>query len=240
MYYDIAGKENEEVTFSIIDNETNDVLYLSSNRLSILNPLNRTYQIEKPLYDSLLDHQTTNDSRFAGSATFCNYIGKDFETFKVAMKFGMEYSLDKIQTRLKESDIHSCHYADWKKDIRPVDTVCKKIWQSPGMIHWLVDGVKKENWSKPIVYTNYYVIGVDENGVKGLALDNWFGFMFDPINSNAHLKSVDHILGKYGNELWAVFAGDEQFTGNYKKFLTYMKKEKAALSTGSEFDKINQ
>jgi len=239
MFYNVLGQEGEVIRFSVSDKKTGKVLYSSANTVDVLNPIYRVYRVNDPFFEPLLDKSAKRDPRRTGNMSAGTPVGYRFATFKNALKFGVEYSLDKLQQELKETDFHIYDYASWVDDVRPVTSVWKNAGQDAGGLPFLLKAAKEKGWNKPIVYANCYVTGVDTNGNPGPNVGTGFGYLFDPVNARAYVDSLENIVKKHGDQLWAVFVGDEQMEQNEMKFLAEMKKNYNESETNSYYYKIN-
>lgn len=240
LLYQVLGCEGEQVRFSVKDKASGRELYRNSYDVGMINPCYRLYRLQDPLFEPLLDKTAARTPALEGFGMW----QQPLRVYPVALKYANAYSFDGVQVAARDAGFHFLTYGNWA-EIKTVPSVWKECWQPPGELARMASDAKDKGWAKPVLYSPYYIVGVDAAGKPGLHdAKTGSGFLSDPVNATAYLDATAAVVEKHHDQMWAVSAGDEQLMQNYLRLLAALREEAAAnggqLKSGSPLSTLNE
>jgi|GEM_PF-2364519 len=207
--YELDGRAGEVLTFQAnLSDENGPVLFRSENHVDLLQRFRKIQARTDGLFEPLLDKSAKRDPRYTGHLSWEQPIsGKEYYS---ALQIGYEHSYDQILRESFEAKLH--YFLHWI----PQSPFIDKDWadrfrarQNP-QFERVVRDARKYNGARPAFHTMYNVIGVDDEGHRGMVLAPGTGFLPDPINRRAFVDMARQAVRHFGDDLWAVSVGDEQ------------------------------
>jgi hypothetical protein len=236
FYYNTAERDSETLIFNLKSNDK--TIFLSQNNLATMSPLSRVFKTPNPLFKELLQEIPVKPRTFIS----WQHPLKQ-QTYFNALKYGKAYSQAKRLREMKDASI-SIVVKDAGQLLKVLPSVL------PGNYYWDRNALNMELLSSKVeydqalpftVYGYYSISGISPAGKRGVTLDKngYFGWLPDPINSNAYIESVKAILNQYGTYINTLWIGDEQFWLNHDNGLKMNSLHNRANPTGF-LQKANQ
>jgi len=200
--YKVFGARDEKVVFEVKD-AGGATLYRNALELADIRPVFRVYDVKQPLYAELLDTARRKDARFAGNMIW----GMVFAGYPSAIQSGCVWSWDKTRQEVSDAGFHLL--SQYSPDL-PIIARDSYVLRDRKSFPEHVAQNRERNWARPVLYSPYYIMGVDKDGKRGAATRS-SGWLADPINLHAFIASVSGALDELGKDIWAVSAGDEQW-----------------------------
>ncbi|HRU06475.1 MAG TPA: hypothetical protein P5137_11965, partial [Candidatus Brocadiia bacterium] len=215
QYYRLLGRKDEVVVFQV--REGAETLYSDRLQLAQIRPIYRVYDVRDPLFESLFAGGRPRDPRKDGDMIWT----QPFHNYLNAVQSGTAYSYDQVRQETSDAGMHPLlHYSPPLPCIDPESYVLRDRKSLPQM----AEENRRRGWGGLALYAPYYVMGRDEQGKRGasIGISGWLG---DPVNRRAFVASVQAVLDEHGKDLWAVHAGDEQFTRQLHMLDTFFTKD---------------
>lgn len=216
--YTVLGEKGEELAFMVKD-ENGTVLFISENRLAVIQPFFRVFDTEDPLFESLLKNGTPKNTRLNGNIIW----GMCYGGFLPAIQGAFPFSYDSIKKETSDMGMHLlCQYAKPLPFIHPDSFVLRE--DNRKGLPTYCDENRKNGWGGIIFYPPYYLVCKDEAG-RPAARVGMTGILADPINLHGYIQSVKATLDEYGKDFWAVYSGEEQHAGQNAALNRFFKQE---------------
>ncbi len=214
--YTVRGQPGEVLILRVT--RGGEELFVSENSVDRIQAIRVVETVLDPLYEPLLDRTRERNPRSNGHLMWAQPIGGN--EYYSALQFGYPTSYEQVRRETSAAGMH--FFTHWVPRLPSIQTEWVDRFENRHnpQFERLVEEARAEGLAGPALYAPYYLIGVDEQGREGI---NFYlsGFLPDPINRAAFVEAAAETVRRFGDVLWAICVGDEQFARQWSNSMRW-------------------
>ena len=212
FYYRVQGQSGEKLRFILTCN--GKTLYDCTNELDVIEPAFRTYLLQDPLYEELLQDKPAELPRYSGS--WQHPLAP--ENFEQAMKHGKAYSFEKRYQEIADAGIS----LEVSAPQPYIDLPLRKkgnyaVQKAPAFLERLLKDAENNQVPKPFLQGYYFITAQSPDGkYTSVSRDpnGFFSWIADPLTRAAYLAGTREMVRKYNKNMLGMWLGDEMLQLN--------------------------